>query len=193
MGFIYSPSAAEYFDNIFEKSIGADHPFSSKMPFYEVIKDKEENKALLIGLNSCSMTSDPSDIAKGEIGEIQLRSLDKNLNRKTYENMPKIIFLHHIPHRRAKGFGMSLKDYKKLMNIVRDRVDVLAFGHEGSMIDPDDKRKKVTFPARPMKIRSGIRQKIRFYLDANESTEDQSVYQITIEAGRIQARLLKLS
>jgi hypothetical protein len=194
-GFIgagFSKESAEYFDNSFSPSLGIRHPFRLKKPYVEILKDKDGNKVLIIGLNSCSMTPEPWDIAKGEIGEKQRNLLDEILKNPEYEGIPKILYLHHIPHRRAVGFGMSLKDYKELMAIVRDRVDVLAFGHEGSMKDTDAKKAKLPLLApRPMKLRRGTHQGIKYYLDANTSVEEQSCYHIKIHGTEVSAKLIR--
>jgi len=192
-GFVYRKKCAEYFDNILVRGIGVNHHYISKNPFSEIIKDSEGNKMLLIGLNSCSMTKTWLDIAKGDIGDKQRNRLDKILNSSAYKDIPKIICLHHIPHRRAQGIGMSLKDYKKLMAVVRDRVDVLTFGHEGAMSEPNrEEVKKKSIPIREMKLRSGKGQGIRYYLDANQSVKEQSCYRIKVEGKKVTARRVRL-
>jgi hypothetical protein len=209
-GFVYREKSAKYFDNDLAKELGINHPYISKKPFSKIVKDKEGNKVLLIGLNSCSMTKTWLDIAKGDIGDKQRKSLDKILSNPAYKDIPKIIYLHHIPHRRAQGIGMSLKDYKKLMAIVRDRVDALTFGHEGSMeeLEPKDIKKKklseqdykkwisikkMSIPIREMKLRSGKGQGIRYYLDANKSVKEQACYHIKVEGNEVKARLVRLT
>lgn len=192
-GFIYTRRCAEYFERELAGKLGMVHPYISKMPYSEIIEDGEENKVLLIGLNSCSMTRSIWDIAKGDIGKEQQNSLDKILRKKANKNIPKIVFLHHIPHRRARGIGMSLKDYKRLMTVVRDKVDALAFGHEGAMSNPKLKvRKKTLAPIREVKVRSGKGHEIRYYLDANQSVKELSCYRIRIEGTKVSARRFRL-
>jgi len=192
-GFVYSERCVKYFDNILARGLGINHHYSSKEPFPEIIKDGVGNRLLLIGLNSCSMTESWLDIAKGEIGDKQRNRLDEVLSNQDYKDIPKLIYLHHIPHRRAQGIGMSLKDYKKLMALVRDRVDVLAFGHEGTMTDPNQKeREEASLPIREMKLRSGKGQGIRYYLDANQSVKDLSCYRIKVEKDKVKARRVRL-
>ena len=209
-GFVYRERSAQYFDNALAKELGINHPYISKKPFAQILKDREGNKVLLIGLNSCSMTKTWLDIAKGDIGDKQRKRLDKILSKPGYVDVPKIIYLHHIPHRRAQGIGMSLKDYKKLMAIVRDRVDALTFGHEGSMdelkrkdikkkklSEQDYKKlmsiKKMSIPIREMKLRSGKGQGIRYYLDANRSVKEQACYHIKVEGKKVTARFVRLT
>jgi len=208
LGFMYSKRCAKNFDNILSQELGINHAYFPKEPFSKTLEDDEGNKVLLIGLNSCSKTPLPFDIAEGNIGDNQLNRLEQILSDQAYEGVPKIIFLHHIPHRRAHGIGMSLKDYKKLMGVVRNRVDVLAFGHEGSikelkeretkkmkMSKQDNKRlntvKKMYIPYREMKLRSGKGQGIRYYLDANKSVEELACYHIKIESNKVSARLVR--
>ncbi len=209
-GFVYREKSAQYFDDELAKELGINHPYISKRPSSQILKDNEGNKVLVIGLNSCSMTRTWLDIATGDIGDDQRKRLDKILSKPAYEDIPKIIYLHHIPHRRAQGIGMSLKDYKKLMAIVRKRVKVLAFGHEGSMEEPkkkDIKKKRLSkqdykklmaikdmfIPMREMKLRSGKGQLIRYYLDANNSVKEQACYHIKVKGKEVKARLVKLA
>jgi predicted MPP superfamily phosphohydrolase len=208
-GFLYRKKLAKNFDDHLVKELGINHLYFPKKPFTKVIKDEDGSKVLIIGLNSCLKTSHPFDLAAGKIGEKQRDNLKRILNNQAYQYVPKIVFLHHIPHRRAHGIGMSLKDYKKLMGIVRNRVDVLAFGHEGRIKDLEQKEieklkfsdhdkkrlrsiKRMSIPIRMMKLRSGRRQGIRYYLDANKSVNEQACYRIRIEGNKVSARLMRL-
>lgn len=210
IGFIYSAHRAKNFDAILTGELGIGHQFFPKVPFSRLIEDGNGDKVLLIGLNSCMKTPSWLDIAKGEIGEAQRNDLAKILSESQYKNIPKIVFLHHIPHRRADGIGMSLKDFEKLMSIVRNKVDALTFGHEGKMKDAQPeiaKKRKISekvidrlvdikgmdLPIREMKLRSGRGQGIRYYLDANHSVRDQACYRITIEGTKVSARLIRLA
>jgi predicted MPP superfamily phosphohydrolase len=209
MGFIYHEKSAKYFDDPFLKELKIKHQYFKKTPFVELFDDKNGSKVLLIGLNSCSLTEDPLDLSLGEIGEKQLHELESILNNPEYTGVPKIVMLHHIPHRRAKGIGMSLRDYKKLMAIVRGKVEVLAFGHQGNMeevIEKDLKKlkipenehekivstKQLKIPTSQMKLRSGKSHRIRYYLDANSSVQEYSCYHIKIEKNDVSARIAKL-
>jgi hypothetical protein len=209
MGFIYHEKRAKYFDDVFLKGLKVDHKYFTKRPFHELLDDKSGSKVLIIGLNSCAQTKDPLDIASGDIGDKQRRELEAILNKPEYAGIPKIVFLHHIPHRRAKGIGMSLKDYKKLMAIVKGKVNALAFGHEGTAEEivrkdlkklnlPEDKYKEIValkdkkIPASETKLRSGRSQEIQYYLDANDSAESLALYHIKVEGNEVTARLKKL-
>ena len=207
MGFIYHEERAKYFDDVFLKELKIKHKYFSKAPYCELLDDKNGSKVLLIGLNSCTQTEDPLDIAVGEIGEKQLLELEKTLNKPEYAGIPKIVFLHHIPHRRAKGIGMSLRDYKKLMAIVTGKVEALAFGHQGNMEEvaaqdikklPEKAKdklisvKKMSIPGSEMKLRSGKAHDIRYYLDANSSVQDKSCYHIVVDKNVVSAGIAKL-
>ncbi len=102
----------------------------------------------------------------------------------------------------------QLRDWKKLMEIARGRVDVLAFGHEGKMegvkdekikkskiAEQDKKRlfdlRKMSGPIREMKLRSGKGQRIRYYLDATKSVKELACYRIRIEGYKVSARLIR--
>lgn len=210
MGSGYSDNAAKRFDNDLADKLGIIHRFFPKTPYSKIVKDRKGNKVLLIGLNSCLKTKSILDFAEGKIGKKQRKSLDQILRNRAYKDIPKIIFLHHIPHRRAKGIFMSLKDWRKLMDIVGNRVDVLAFGHEGKMEELEQKEikkmkmakqdierlidlRKTSIPIREMKLRSGKGQGIRYYLDANKSVKEQACYRIKIEGSKVSARLMKLA
>ncbi len=210
LGFLYSKTSAKNFDKVLAGGIGISHSYFDKEPFCKVFDDKQGTKVLIIGLNSCSMTPHIFDIASGEIGDSQRKSLTDILSKQEFKGIPKIIILHHIPHRRAQGIGMSLKDHRKLMAIVRNRANALAFGHEGAMEDVREKEvkkadlspqelerwnriKKISFPAREMKLRSGKGQNIQYYLDANRSVDDMACYYIKVEGKDLSAHLEKLS
>jgi len=192
-GFGYSKECVEYFDDSFLPVLGIRHRFRTKRPFHKILDDGKGSKVLIIGLNSCLMTPSPLDIARGEIGERQRARLDEILSDRANKDIPKIVYLHHIPHRRAKGIGMSLMDYRKLMAVVEGRVKALAFGHEGAMKDPSKKRTTPVSPAlRPMRIRRAGYRGIKFYLDANACVEQQSCYHIKVEGMTVTVGLLKL-
>jgi len=210
LGFLYRKKFAKNFDNHLVKTLGINHRYFAKKPYTKLINDGTGNKVLLIGLNSCAKTPLPFDLAAGKIGKKQRNLLNDTLNNPTYRDIPKIVYLHHIPHRLAHGIGMSLKDFKKLMDIVRKRVDVLAFGHEGRIKELKEKEikklkmsrkdyrklkriKKHYIPSRGMKLRSGKSQGIRYYLDANKSVNEQACYRIRIEGNKVSARLMKLA
>jgi hypothetical protein len=209
MGFIYHEKRAKYFDDVFLKGLKVNHKYFTKRPFHELLDDKAGCRVLIVGLNSLAQTKEPLEIASGDIGDKQRRELEAILNKPEYAGIPKIVFLHHIPHRRAKGIGMSLKDYKKLMAIVKGKVSILAFGHQGTAEEivrkdlkklnlPEDKYKEIValkdkkIPASETKLRSGRSQEIQYYLDANDSAQSLALYHIKVEGNEVTARLKKV-
>ncbi len=209
MGFIYHEKRAKYFDDVFLAELRASHKYFSKKPFHELLEDGSGSKVLLIGLNSCTQTKDPFDIASGEIGELQRLDLEEIIRHPEYAGIPKIIFLHHIPHRRAKGIGMTLRDYKQLMAVINGNVDVVAYGHQGDMKEVTSKAlknlklakddlskikavKEMKLPERGMKLRSGKAQGIKYFLDANASVQNSSLYHIMVEGNNLSAKIEKL-
>jgi hypothetical protein len=208
LGFVYSKRSAQNFDNLLASGVKMDHLFYPKIPFLELIEDEEGNRVLLIGLNSCSQTKTWMDLAKGEIGEAQLNDLNRLLEDPAYQDIPKIVFLHHIPHRRAQGFKMSLKDYKALMDAVENRVMVLSFGHQGSLEDVTEEKakkrklgdealkelkefKETNLPIRAMRLRRGPAHGIKYYLDANEAVMEAACYRMKVKGGDILASLIR--
>jgi len=191
-GFGYSKKCSDYFDECFMPTVGATHKYRTKRPWHRILKDEEGNQVSVVGLNSCLMTDSPLGIAKGEVGEKQRAALDMILSDPEYKGVPKIVYLHHIPHRRAKGIGMSLSDYKKLMALVKGRIKAFAFGHEGSMKDPEARKAKIApLLTPPMMIRYGPAHKIKYYLDANASVDNQACYCIEATGRDIVARFVK--
>jgi hypothetical protein len=119
----------------------------------------------------------------------------------TYEDkkIPKILFLHHIPNRQADFPDvMTLRDWKKLMDVVGDKVDVLAFGHQGKLeVAVRGKLRALTAQIRPMQLRilDGSRKralKRTWVLDANDSVTAQSCYSIRWDGEEIKPEMIML-
>lgn len=208
LGILYAAKSAKRFDSTLSQKLGVNHGFFPKKPYYKVLDDKAGNRVLIIGLNSCSKVPFIFDLSEGVIGESQRLELKKILDSREYSETPKIVFLHHVPHKRSVGIGMRLRDYKELMDIVKNKVDAISFGHTGAMEDIDENEmkkmklsgrdrikletaKKRAIPGRELKLRSGKGQGIRYYLDANKSIEDQACYNIKIEGNKVSAKLKK--
>lgn len=190
-GIDYDDKKAKYFDEEFAKFLQFKHKFYNKTVYKDEFKDQFGNTLLImIGLNSCTKTMDKDDLAQGEIGEEQRNQLREILAYydKNNPNTPKILFLHHIPNKAAfPSFGMSLKDRKELMEVVGDKVDVLAFGHQGwgMIVDSRGKSRTSRAPIRPMKLRKLRRdrkdavKRTTWLLDADDSVAEQACYRIT--------------
>lgn len=199
LGMNYSEKKALHFDDPFAKMLGFGHPFIGKKVFSHHLKNVND-ELLVIGLNSCAKVG-VLDLAQGEVGENQRMELDQLL-ANSKEQMPKLVFLHHIPHKEADfDFVMTLRDRQELMAIVKDRVDALAFGHQGQDLAVNKKIKAVATARRPMQVRSlsisggkgftkGPRR--RLILDADNSVAEQAFYYIQVENNSISATVEKI-
>jgi len=185
IGFVYSEKRAKYFDDVFADQLDKEQKYFKKKPFIKVLPENDKNQIILIGLNSCFKrpVTKPLGGSLGLIGYHQMLELDKFLDTPEAKKGPKIAFLHHIPHKPAKDYWMDLLDWDEFMGIVLDRVDILAFGHEGSMEKPKGETKIST--ARTMKVRSAPAKGIEYILDANDSVTEQACYHIMIEDSSI--------
>jgi predicted phosphodiesterase len=85
-------------------------------------------KVVLIALDTNLETNSTFDFACGQIGKIQLTALDKYLSDKSIKKMTKIIFMHHHPFIYKNPF-IKLNDAYDLFDIIKDRADILLFGH----------------------------------------------------------------
>jgi predicted MPP superfamily phosphohydrolase len=133
-GAIYSGHRERRFDDHFLKPLGIQHSFLQKDPAASELADGEGTEVLAIGLSSIRQTEDSWDLAVGEVGRKQLQALDDLLGRQEYEGHWRLVYLHHRPHKiKLFHLGMYLTDARELMQIVKDRADVLAFGHEGGL------------------------------------------------------------
>lgn len=149
----------------------------------------DHTSLILIGLNSCTKKG-LEDAARGEIGKPQRDELGHILNECDGES-PKILFLHHIPHKDADYARlMTLEDWKELMILVSDRVDVLAFGHQGKMEVGLEGTPPLDAPARLMQVRylKNVTKRIHV-LDANNSVAEQKFYLITLENGQLSVEI----
>ena len=194
----YTEKAAMHFDEEFHRELVGNFEFRNKLPLVKEIKDDSGNSILFIGLNSCRLTKSILDFATGEIGEQQLNELNKILIKYQDKKFYKLVALHHVPHRTGRpGPIMTLIDRGAFMDIVKDRIDVLAFGHEGKdLIDPNNGELpftgNISQQVRPMKVMSANHFGIKYYLDANNSVNNRSCYRIEVNNQNIFTRLVKL-
>ena len=176
----YSPGKAKYFDDPFAKNLGFEHPFKDKKVFVMTLADQSDHSTLMmIGLNSCAKLG--AFTAEGEVGHDQMDELRRILDGADAQ-VPKLLFLHHVPHK-DMGPGMTLRDWEELMRVIKGKVDVLAFGHSGSVMKVEQRGKSIRLlpaPPRPMRARRVvIGTKPVWVLDANSSVEEQACYVIT--------------
>lgn len=190
LGTGYSEKKARYFDDPFARQLGFPHPFIDKKVFVETLQDQSDHSTLMIiGLNSCAKVG--AFTAEGEVGRDQRDELDRIL-KGSDPQVPKLLFLHHVPNK-DMGPGMTLRDWQELMAVVNAKVDVLAFGHTGSVMQPDRRGKSILLspaPSRPMQSRRVVVGTKRVWvLDANSSVAEQACYVITSHGTKTTARV----
>jgi hypothetical protein len=177
-----------------------------------------EERALLVGLNSCLVRTGTGTIAQkfgqafGLVGYKQLAALKELFEKPEYADYKKILLLHHIPDAYAQGITMDLLDREDLIAIALPNVDAFCYGHEGGMKEPEagPKAKRAPIPkkpARPMKIRTmAIPQDLRlpmarplrtpirapYSLDANDSFDESSCYLIKVSGETLDCDLIQI-
>ncbi len=203
LGTDYSEEKARYFDNWAADKIKFTHDFFDKRVFIHQLKDQSNQALMMMGLNSCAKEG-IWDLAQGEVGEKQRKELAQKFDQCDAQ-IPRLLFLHHIPNKEAEwSFVMTLRDWEELMALVRGKVDVLAFGHQGKVLEIGlrAKAKAVNAQVRPMKVRSigidnmkGIRGAGRraLVLDADNSVVEQAFYHITVEGNKTKAEVVTLA
>jgi hypothetical protein len=147
---------------------------------------------LITGLDSTTRTLNPFDFSSGEIGTEQLAQLDKILGDPLYSDCRKIVCLHHRPY--GKDFlvsTMELKDKDKLVKVIKGRVDVLAFGHQGGQLKYNMTNRQwhmvaKGLPASRLKTRAQAPNLgVKFDLDADNAVEMQSMFWIKVDKGNV--------
>jgi len=131
-GVFFDPVKALRFDEMLsEPFLNSASNFSGiNMPVISLI-EKNEEKVLLIALDSNLETESPWDFACGEIGKHQLEALSRILKEhpvRTPWHPVKIVMMHHHPWIHWNPF-MKLRDATSLLMRLRGKVDVLLFGH----------------------------------------------------------------
>jgi hypothetical protein len=202
LGTDYSKRKARYFDDPFAKELGFKHSFFDKKVFTCPLQEQSGHSSLImIGLNSCAKEG-VLDFAQGEIGESQRNELTDILTQCDPQT-PRLLFLHHIPNKDAEfELVMTLRDWKKLMAVIKGKVDVLAFGHQGKVMEIDPKKKFRPAQTRPMRVRSiSIKSKSggksdsrqALVLDADGSVAEQAFYRITLDGNKPTANLVSVA
>jgi hypothetical protein len=187
----YSEQKAKYFDDPFANTLGFKHPFFDKKVFVRPLKDESGNTLIMIGLNSCAKVG-TEDWAQGEIGEDQRNELAGILEQYDAK-IPKIIFLHHIPNRQADFPKiMTLKDWQELMAVVGDKVDVLAFGHQGKLEVGFKGTSNIPMKLRRLEGSSKSASNRTWVLDADASVAEQSCYSIRWDGVELKPAIIKL-
>jgi hypothetical protein len=193
----YTEEKAKYFDDPFVNALGFKHPFFDKKVFVRELQDQAGHTLLMIGLNSCAKVG-MEDWAQGEIGEDQRNELARVLEQYDAK-IPKILFLHHIPNKDAAfPLIMKLKDWKELMAVVEDKVDVIAFGHQGKLeVGARGKSRTLRQIIRPMELRrldGGRKRALKrtWMLDADASVAEQSCYSIRWDGEEMKPEIIRL-
>jgi len=142
--------AARDFKNAFAGLIFGDQPH--EFPVLRVV-----GRCAFIGLDSSAMEFGlfKGLFAKGELGQAQLDRLNALLNQPELAGLYKVVCLHHHPFidgysvrpdfadphfwsKTLKWHGrrfLRLKDANSLVQILRDRIDLLLFGHRHYGLD----------------------------------------------------------
>jgi hypothetical protein len=202
LGTDYSDQKAQYFDDPFAKTLGFKHSlFDKKVFMCQLQEQPDQIPLIMIGLNSCAKEG-LHDFAQGEVGESQRNELADILTQCDPQT-PRLLFLHHIPNKDAEWeFVMTLRDWKKLMAVVEGKVDVLAFGHQGKVMEIDPKKKCMPAQTRPMRVRSIAVKSMRggksnskhaLVLDADGSVAEQAFYRITLDGNKPTASLVSVA
>jgi 3',5'-cyclic AMP phosphodiesterase CpdA len=129
-GNIYTESAQNRFQQfILRELIGipkADNDHNIMEEIYPLIHHNEE--IVFIGLDTIASIEDGfMHFAAGKVGERQLDVLADFLS-KDQNDRNVIVYMHHHPFCRA--LGLQMVDAPVLMNILKEKIDLLCFGHK---------------------------------------------------------------
>ena len=128
-GNFFSKERAERFDRLLSVPLEQGGTFrGDNTPVVNIAKDTSD-EVMLIALDTNLETDHPFDFSCGEVGDAQLSVLDTILANLKYAKTTKILFFHHHPFVHNNPF-MELKDARKLMRCLYNRVDVVLFGHK---------------------------------------------------------------
>lgn len=161
----YSRASAKLFDFFF----GTNY-YGLNRPKVDLLEDGD-TKIALIGLDSCRETWWPGDFARGRIGWYQRLRLDWYLDK--YIDYVRIVYLHHHPFYRHPFLALS--DSKKLMRVLRERCEVLCFGHK--------------HVSEMWENRDGI----KFILASDDSPGKPHAREITVQGKRITVSKIKIT
>ncbi|HUT53284.1 MAG TPA: metallophosphoesterase [bacterium] len=176
VGNFYSEERAERFDELLAGPLQQGGTFKGyNLPVVNVVKDGDDS-AMIIALDSNLETDHPFDFACGEVGEGQLKGLDRILSTPTVPEMKKILILHHHPFIVNNPF-MELFDARALMRVIFDRIDVLMFGH---------KHESKMWTEKEMKG-------IKFTLAADNAPGKDWARRVTIENGAVKVKDVAIS
>lgn len=182
LGNLYFEDSAKAFDDYLLRKLSINHHFIDKQPQIDVLDDTQGTQVLAVGLNSVVNTEIPFDFARGEIGEEQLSSLQSILSDPMYDDMHKLVYLHHRPQK-CNDWFYELVDAEDLMAILNQNyVDVVAFGHTGGNMSESE-------PPQARMVRVFVRKYgVKYLLNANTSVDAQKYNEITFDGENISVR-----
>ena len=129
-GNFYSKERAERFDRKLSIRLQQGGTFTADdTPLVNLLIEQNDNKVMLIALDTNLETDHPFDYACGQVGERQLSFLKTVLTDPTLGDRTKILFFHHHPFIHNDPF-MELMDARELMRTIYNLVDVVCFGHK---------------------------------------------------------------
>jgi 3',5'-cyclic AMP phosphodiesterase CpdA len=128
-GNFYSQERAERFDEALSIPLHQGGTFTRDNTPVVNIVEEDNDRVMVIALDTNLETEHPFDFACGEIGTKQLAILATILSDPSTTNMIKMLFCHHHPFMFNNPF-MELKDARELIRTIYSRVDVLLFGHK---------------------------------------------------------------
>lgn len=128
-GNFFSQERAERFDEKLSRPLQQGGTFTGDdTPVVNFIVDEQE-KAMVIALDTNLETTHSFDFACGEVGERQLSFLYTILSDPILADRTKILFFHHHPFVHNNPF-LELKDARELMRTIYKKVDIVCFGHK---------------------------------------------------------------
>jgi len=134
----YSDKRAKLFDSMLSLYFNPEATFSgiySKPVVSEPESYNDNEKVVLIALDTNKQTKSNLDLGRGAVGTYQLEMLQGILIDTQYSDHTKILFFHHHPfiHELLANLALKLEDADKLENLLRTvdpKVDILCFGHK---------------------------------------------------------------
>lgn len=121
MGLAYSQECSKRFDKYF----GGKHSFNPK----KRAAVRYIENVMLIGLNTCNETVNIFDFACGSVGDEQLQHLSRIVNNPENKAFKKVLVFHHHLFVHTDPF-VRLTDADRLVDIIRNKIDVVCFGHQ---------------------------------------------------------------
>jgi 3',5'-cyclic AMP phosphodiesterase CpdA len=179
------PGAPARFDK-FARDLNVKQCYAPRLPVVDRLPDEAHAEVVAVGLISCGEQEDLVAIAEGDvfsrgkIGTEQLNRLGAELS-KVPPGTPKLVYLHHKPLEcPGLGWFVELRDATKLRKVVEQHgVDVVAFGHTGKEVGPEDPS-----PCNILAVRGKGSQTIQF-VNANECKEQKRFNEIYFDGSSV--------